>query len=128
MNTPKPPKGTELIRVGKNDKWFLFKKDTFTIAFEDILTEDGKQIKQSAIKLYLYAKAVEKAGKRVREFLVKAVGMGIPAEGELAPYVLNKKAPNCFDKEKAIAFILNHGGNPDEFYYAGTPAKELEIR
>ena len=127
MKMPNKPKGTELCRWGKNDKWFLVKKDGQTMQFADILTADGKQVKQSFVKLVMFAKSMDKTAKTCRDHALTAEKLGIPYEGELQIVFTDKNAPKVFNKEKAIAFILQHGGNIADFENKGTPSRVMSI-
>jgi hypothetical protein len=116
-----------LFRQGKNDKWFLVKKSSFTVNMVDILTADGSHIKQSALQLFLFANAMKKTRERVRELIMEAIGKGLPCEGALQATITNSKPVKVLDKDMLSVVLEKHGYTLEQFYREGKAPEKLIV-
>jgi hypothetical protein len=126
QTTAKVRKG-ELVRVGGNGTIFVIRKDDYiNLKPADILDNDGN-IKQSALKLFLFANALSKTREKVREYLVNALHAGKKAKGELQASITIGEPVKVLDKDMLETVLSRYGYTVEQFYKAGKNRETLIV-
>ena len=117
----------EFFRQGVSDKWIEVKQDAFTLSEADMLTADGKHIKQSSLQGFLLLNSLKKAHETVRKHLVSLVSKGYSTEGNLMVSVTTGTPVRTLDKDMLSAVLVKHGYTVEQFYKNGKAPERLIV-